>query len=96
MEQLIKEGKKCGYCKKIGHPAKICRKRIAEAKGKFCAECNLRDSHNTSECYINKRASRPKPVRLHHVEEDTGENQSDDSEWASNVYENPDNDGEQL
>lgn len=45
-----KNCKVCGYCSKFGHKAKECKLRIARAKGKFCANCHLRDSHDTAEC----------------------------------------------
>lgn len=41
---------KCTYCKKGGHRVRNCRKRIDDAKGKYCKHCKIKDSHNTSEC----------------------------------------------
>ena len=49
-----KDCKSCGFCTKFGHKAKDCKQRIAQAKGKYCATCKLRDSHDTSECRKSK------------------------------------------
>ena len=40
----------CSFCKSRDHTAKACQKRIAWAKGKYCKNCKLKDSHDTSEC----------------------------------------------
>ena len=51
---ISKKCKSCSFCKKYGHKAKTCRERIAKAKGKYCSNCNLKDSHNTAECRKGK------------------------------------------
>ena len=48
---------KCPYCKKFGHKVKNCQKRIADAKGKYCAHCKIKDSHNTEECRRKKQGN---------------------------------------
>ena len=58
---LRKDCKTCPYCKIYGHAVKDCRKRIAEAKGKFCAICNITDSHDTKEC--KKKVTPKKSVK---------------------------------
>ena len=79
----------CSYCKKYGHTAKICPDRIAKAKGKFCHECKISDSHNTDECFKSSRPSqqreRHKNIRM--VVEDTTKESTHENEWASNLYE---------
>jgi len=51
----------CSYCHKLGHMAKVCRKRLRQAKGKFCQNCQLADSHNTQECYRQQRGNTQGP-----------------------------------
>ena len=36
---LRKHCKVCAFCKIEGHTAKVCRKRIAQAQGKYCSFC---------------------------------------------------------
>ena len=76
---IRKDCKMCSFCKKYGHTAKVCAERIAKAKGKFCHDCQLADSHNTDEYYKKSNPSQPKTsnkiVRLA-VEE----------EWTSEIY----------
>ena len=45
-----RECDKCGYCRGTGYSAKNCRRRIREARGKYCEHCKIADSHNTYEC----------------------------------------------
>ena len=57
---LRKDCPYCGFCKARGHTAKICEKRIAEAKGKFCNNCKIADSHNTNECRRKRASTKPR------------------------------------
>ena len=41
---------KCAYCRQEGHASKNCTLRIKNNKGKYCTNCKITDSHNTSEC----------------------------------------------
>ena len=40
---------KCSFCKRTGHLQKVCRKRLA--LGKFCSNCKVSNSHDTTECF---------------------------------------------
>ena len=82
----------CSFCKKFGHQAKVCRTRLAQAKGKFCEYCNLKDSHDTSECYDkkaqNKQKSEAKQNNVRMVQTNNYEDNSDDngsSNWSPNI-----------
>ena len=68
-----RECPKCGYCKQGGHTAKLCQKRIAESKGKWCDHCQMADSHNTDEC--RKRKSRRRRGNIRRVQPGNSENQ---------------------
>ena len=48
----------CAYCKETNHAVKTCPKRLKDSKGKFCKTCQLKDSHNTSECFRRRRMNR--------------------------------------
>ena len=81
----------CSYCKIYGHTAKLCADRIAKAKGKYCHECKLSDSHNTDECYKNSRPPQQRTsntnIRMA-VEDNIKINEVNyEDEWASNMYE---------
>ena len=41
---------KYGFCPVAGHSAKNCRRRIREARGKYCEHCKIADLHNTYKC----------------------------------------------
>ena len=56
MGHMKKDCKTCSYCKKYGHIARECKKRLAEAKGKFCNNCKMHDSHSTKDCRKKPRA----------------------------------------
>jgi len=73
----------CAFCKKQGHTAKNCKTRITQAKGKFCRNCQLKDSHNTNECrkLANQGQTRS---GVHNVRLAT---QGDDSESDENTKE---------
>jgi len=82
-----KECRTCSYCKTYGHTAKKCSERMAAAKGKYCHECKLSDSHNTNECFKTTKTTRGRRnenVRL--VHEDAGEYASDQDAWPSGIY----------
>jgi len=49
----------CSFCNVKGHAAKVCRKRLRLAKGKYCSNCNIRDSHSNAECFRNNPGNRP-------------------------------------
>ncbi len=87
--------KNCAFCKKPGHSAKVCRARLAQAKGKFCDHCQIADSHNTDECYVNKARGQqthrePRTnIRLAHSDEqaeDTEQRDSGNVEWTTPDY----------
>ena len=82
--------KTCGYCRKYGHSAKGCEERIKNSKGKYCQECRIENSHNTSECYKSSRRpqqkSRNRNIRMM-VEEGEDTEYTHEGTWASNVYE---------
>ena len=78
---LQRECPSCTYCKKYGHSSKDCRKRISEAKGKFCAKCKMKDSHNTDEC--RRQAIPNKTVKMIHQEEEDHQQDA----WDSITYE---------
>ena len=84
---IRKDCKMCSFCKKYGHIAKGCAERIAKAKGKYCHECSLADSHNTDECYRKLNPSQPKTsnkiVRL-----------AAEEEWTSEIYNSNNNESE--
>jgi len=81
-----KECRTCSFCKVYGHTAKKCTDRIAKARGKYCHECGIADSHNTNECFKSKRSGQRRNndnVRL--AQEAAAEN-SDDDAWVSEIY----------
>ena len=81
-----RECNRCGFCKKIGHGAKQCRTRIAQAKGKYCKVCKISDSHNTSECFKNRAnmgASSTNVRVAACVESGDEKEEKDDDEWAN-------------
>ena len=57
---LRRDCKVCAYCKENDHTAKTCAKRIAQAKGKYCSFCKIKDSHNLAECRRKKTSRRSK------------------------------------
>lgn len=89
-----RECKTCSFCTRYGHTAKLCKARIAQAKGKYCNNCRIRDSHNTAECFSKtaREQSRKTPrtnVRLVYEDEPTDENaatEQNNDEWAPNLY----------
>jgi len=83
-----RECRTCSYCKKYGHTAKKCAERIAKARGKYCHECKISDSHDTKDCYKTARSSRTRNnanVRL--AREETTSDTSEEDAWASEIYE---------
>ena len=93
---IKRDCKTCSYCTKYGHTAKLCRARIAQAKGKYCSTCKLQDSHNTVECFKtarNQSNANPRPkVHMAYTDEhvnvvdDTNQN-NDETNWAPNYTE---------
>lgn len=71
--------KSCTYCKKYGHAAKECRTRIAQAKGKYCNFCRLKDSHSTQEC---RRKQNTGKTNVRMIEET-----EDSDDWSDPVCE---------
>lgn len=58
----------CSFCRIKGHTLKVCRKK--KAQGKYCKNCNIKDSHDTSECYVkNKTNDRTKKQRVNMMNE---------------------------
>ena len=55
-----KNFRNCAFCKSPDHTTKLCEKRIAQAKGKYCSHCKLPDSHDTNECLKLKALKRRK------------------------------------
>ena len=86
----------CGYCRKNGHTAKGCEERIKNSKGKYCQECDLKDSHNTSECYKNSKHPQQKSRPRNDVRMMAGEGKhpecTQEGTWASNAYESTEDD----
>ena len=86
----------CGYCRKPGHTAKVCEERIKNSKGKYCQECRIEDSHNTSECYKSSKRPQQKSRPRNDVRMMAGEGEdieyTHEGTWASNVYESMDDD----
>ena len=83
-----RECRTCAFCKKGGHTARLCEARIKKAKGKFCNNCQLKDSHDTHECYRGERRPtriRPRDVRVIREYPDT-EVPTYNGEWAPNNY----------
>ena len=83
--------KTCGYCRKNGHNAKGCEERIRNSKGKYCQECDLKDSHNTNECYKNSKRPQQKSRPRNDVRMMAGEGKypecTQEGTWASTAYE---------
>ena len=68
----------CAYCQSTDHKVKNCKKRIREAKGKYCNYCKVADSHDTAECLKRKAANRDrKNVRMVY-QRDTDEGEETD------------------
>lgn len=87
---MKKDCKSCGYCTKFGHKTKECKLRIAQAKGKYCSHCKIKDSHDTKEC----RKTAANVRMLHRHSEEDGSEQYD-----SHIHEengNTSEDGEQY
>ena len=82
----------CTYCKRAGHTARLCETRKRIAKGKFCSNCKIHDSHDTSECYRgarNSRVNNPRNVRILREYPDDEKTSSDD-DWSPNNYDDRD------
>ena len=81
-----RECRVCAFCKKPGHNARFCEARIKKARGKFCTNCQLKDSHDTHECYTNGRRTNKTGHRnvrmLREYPYDDGP--SYNNEWAPN------------
>ena len=61
---MKKDCLKCAYCLKTGHSVKNCRRRIRDAKGKYCENCKLPDSHNTYECRKRDRRATNDRIKI--------------------------------
>ena len=86
-----KDCKTCSFCKVYGHTAKQCDSRMAKAKGKYCHNCKISDSHSTNECFRNGRAPLQKApgqkyVRMVHEQDNGGNEASNEDTWASPLY----------
>ena len=81
-----RECRVCAFCKRTGHTARLCEARIKKAKGKFCTNCQLKDSHDTHECYSGGR--RPTKTRHRDVrmlrEYPYNDGPTYNNEWAPN------------
>lgn len=66
----------CAFCLKTGHRAKDCRTRLAQAKGKYCRNCQIKDSHSTNECF--SKNARPKQQQYRTTQANVHVAQSDD------------------
>jgi len=51
----------CSHCKVKSHNTSVCRKK--KAHGKYCAICKRKDSHDTKDCYSNKKKY-PQSVKI--------------------------------
>ena len=69
-----KDCNSCSYCRIKGHTQKTCIRRQKDAKGKFCANCRIRDSHDTRECRNILQNSNRNRVRLAEVIDEHGPN----------------------
>ena len=73
----------CSFCQIYGHTAKQCAERIAQAKGKYCRECKISDSHNTKECYKNKSTTVKNDVRMATTNEGNSQEVNEEDAWTS-------------
>ena len=75
----------CAFCKSPDHTTKMCQKRIAQAKGKYCSHCKISDSHNTTECLKLKALKKNNKGSVRAMQSaDREENES--SDYDSNEY----------
>lgn len=78
-----KDCKTCSFCQVYGHTAKQCADRIAQAKGKYCRECKISDSHNTKECYRKQSAAVRNEVRIALADEENAPEINEENTWSS-------------
>ena len=74
----------CSFCRASDHTAKTCQKRIAQAKGKYCSFCKLKDSHDSSECRRRPRRSGGRNIREVRPSDEADDK---DYEYDSNIFE---------
>ena len=74
---LRRDCKTCSFCRVYGHTAKQCADRIAKAKGKYCNECRISDSHDTTECYRTQRKNEVRVIQTENPQE------QNENEWTS-------------
>ena len=82
----------CAFCKAPDHTTKNCKRRIANAKGKYCRYCKISDSHSYEECrkrkMPNRRRGNIRNVRGNSEEEEanydptTFEDNTESDEWG--------------
>ena len=83
----------CAYCRSRSHTAKNCKKRIEQARGKYCSYCRIPDSHSLSECR-RRQIEQPKGGDIRMVQ--PGVEEPDNvSIFDPNFCEYPDSDIEQ-
>ena len=82
---MKKDCLKCTYCLKTGHSGKNCRRRIRDAKGKYCENCKLSDSHNTYECRKRDKRTTYDWIQIVNKQfEDSADEESEDSDNDEN------------
>lgn len=90
-----KECKTCAFCKVYGHTAKQCKDRIKQARGKYCHNCKISDSHDTKECYKSSGREtnykdKGNKVYMAFAEENTTQEVAQEDNWEDLMYESSD------
>ena len=81
---------RCVFCKANGHNVKACKKRLAQAKGKYCENCKLADSHNTNECYSRRGENRVRTLTLSQPEMQAQESEEEEyAAWGTHQNQTP-------